>query len=255
MIISNGFAMLELKSNVANVGGAMYPVIVWDENDLILIDTGLPGQEESILELIQNEGVSPDRLTKIIITHHDMDHIGSLSAIVKKVETRTHKKVEVLSHEIEKPYIQGDLMPLKFTKEKLHELQKQMEALPPEKRAQYQSLFSGNKPAVTNTLADKQELTTCGGITVIYTPGHTTGHICLFLNKYKTLVAGDGLNFETLPKGEKKLLGPNPQYTHDMETANKSLNKLLAYDLHKIICYHSGMIYNDVIGQLKGLLS
>jgi Zn-dependent hydrolases, including glyoxylases len=160
----------------------------------------------------------------------------------------------VLSHEIEKPYVQGDLMPLKFTKEKIEALKKQMEELPPEKRSQYQSMFSDNKPVVTQTLVDKQELPICGGITIIHTPGHTTGHICIYLNKYKTVVAGDGLNFETLPEGEQKLTGPNPIYTYNMEEACKSLKKLLNYDIEKIICYHGGLLYNNVSGQLKGLL-
>ncbi|KJR44677.1 hypothetical protein UF75_4944 [Desulfosporosinus sp. I2] len=29
---------------------------------------------------------------------------------------------------------------------------------------------------------------------MIFTPGHTLGYICLYLNQYKTLIAGDALN-------------------------------------------------------------
>ncbi|AEY65315.1 MBL fold metallo-hydrolase [Clostridium sp. BNL1100] len=254
MKISEGLAMLELKSNVPNVEGVMYPVIVWDENELVLIDTGLPGQESSILDLIEKEGVSPQRMTKVIITHHDMDHIGSLAEIVKTAESISGKKVEVLSHEIEKPYIQGELMPLKFTKEKIDSLKKQMEELPPEKRLKYQSLFSSNKPKVTKTLVDKQELPYCGGITIIHTPGHTLGHVCVYLNRYKTLLAGDGLNFLKLPDGEPKLTGPNPQFTYNMDEAVKSLKKILDYDIQKIVCYHCGLIQNNLGEQINQIL-
>ncbi|EPR09405.1 MBL fold metallo-hydrolase [Ruminiclostridium papyrosolvens] len=254
MKISEGLAMLELKSNVQNVEGIMYPVIVWDENDLVLIDTGLPGQGSSILDLIEKEGVSPEKLTKVIITHHDMDHIGGLTEIVKKVEASSGKRVEVLSHEIEKPYIQGDLMPLKFTRDKMEALKKQMEGLSPEKREQYQSLFSSNKPVVTETLVDNQELSYCGGITIIHTPGHTKGHICVYLNRYKTLLAGDGLNFQKLSDGELKLIGPDPQFTHNMYEAVKSLKKIMDYDIQKIVCYHCGLIENNLSEQIKQIL-
>ncbi len=254
MKISEGLVMLELKSNVPNVEEVMYPVIVWDENELVLIDTGLPGQASSILNLIEKEGVSPQRMTKIIITHHDMDHIGSLTQIVKTVESDSGNKVEVLSHEIEKPYIQGDLMPLKFTKEMIDSLKKQMEELPPEKRSEYQSLFFSNKPKVTKTLVDKQELPYCGGITIIHTPGHTSGHIFVYLNRYKTLIAGDGLNFEKLSDGELKLTGPNPPYTYNMEEALNSLKKLMDYDIQKIVCYHCGLIQNNLSEQIDEIL-
>ncbi len=255
MKISEGLAMLELKSNVPNVEEVIYPVIVWDENELVLIDTGLPGQKSSILDLVEKEGVSPQKMTKIIITHHDMDHIGSLAEIVKTVESSSGREVEVLSHEIEKPYIQGDLMPLKFTKEMIASLKKQMEELPSETRSKYQSLFSSNKPKVTTTLVDKEELPYCGGITIIHTPGHTTGHVFVYLNKYKTLVAGDGLNFEKSSDGELKLTGPNPQYTYNMEEALKSLEKLLDYDIQKIVCYHCGFIQiNNLSEQINQIL-
>ncbi len=253
MKISEGLAMLELKSNVQNVEGIMYPVIIWDENDLVLIDTGLPGQGSTILDLIEKEGVSPQKLTKVIITHHDMDHIGGLTEIVKKVEASSGKRVEVLSHEIEKPYIQGDLMPLKFTKDKLEALKKQMEELSSEKRQQYQNLFSSNKPVVTQTLVDNQELPYCGGITIIHTPGHTKGHICVYLNRYKTLVAGDSINFEKISENEHRLTGPNPQFTFDMNEAVKSLKKLRDCNIHEIICYHCGNMSNNVTEQINEL--
>lgn len=254
MKISEGLAMLELKSNVPNVEGIMYPVIIWDEKELVLIDTGLPGQGTTILDLIEKEGVSPQKLTKIIITHHDMDHIGGLTEITKKVEAVSGKKVEVLSHEIEKPYIQGDLMPLKFTKDKLDELKKQMEALSAEKRQQYQSLFSSNKPVVTETLSDNRQLPYCGGMTIIHTPGHTKGHICVYLNRYKTLVAGDSMNFENNSEGELRLTGPNPNFTYNMNEAVESLEKFRACNIHEIICYHCGKMGNNVTEQIKELL-
>jgi glyoxylase-like metal-dependent hydrolase (beta-lactamase superfamily II) len=79
----------------------------------------------------------------------------------------------------------------------------------------------------------------CGGMTVIFTPGHTPGHICLYLNQSKILVSGDAL---VVADGE--LRGPNPQATYDMDTALKSLKKLARYDIETVVCYHGG-VYGD----------
>ncbi|MHB8917725.1 MAG: MBL fold metallo-hydrolase [Desulfocucumaceae bacterium] len=56
-------------------------------------------------------------------------------------------------------------------------------------KANYQNL----KADVGRTVADEEELPYCGGITVIHTPGHTPGHICLYHKQSRTLIAGDAL--------------------------------------------------------------
>ena len=61
------------------------------------------------------------------------------------------------------------------------------------------------KVSVDMAVADEEVLPYCGGITVIFTPGHTPGHICLYLNQSKILIAGDAL---VAVHGE--LRGPNP---------------------------------------------
>ncbi len=250
MKIDEGLAALELEPNVPNVKGCMHPVLVWDEREAVLIDTGLPGQEKTIFELMVREGVDPERLTKIIITHQDMDHIGGLAGIAGTLNGRRQagSRIEVLSHEIEKPYIQGDLMPIKFTKEMIEKLNKQLAELPEDQRSGYKSMFSDNKPEVTDTLAHNQELDCCGGITVIHTPGHTTGHICLYLKKYKTLIAGDALN-----NFDSELSGPNPVYTYDMKQAHESLSLLKVYDIQRVVCYHGGLNDKSVNAKIAEL--
>jgi glyoxylase-like metal-dependent hydrolase (beta-lactamase superfamily II) len=89
-------------------------------------------------------------------------------------------------------------------------------------------------------LTDGEELPFGGGVTVIHTPGHTPGHICLYHAGTKTLITGDALN---LVDGE--LTGPNPQFTHDLTTARSSLKKLARFDIDKVICYHGGVFLGN----------
>ena len=64
--------------------GGVNLVLAWDENNLVLIDTGFPGQTDDIVKAIANAGFKAKELTHIIITHQDWGHIGCLMDLQKK---------------------------------------------------------------------------------------------------------------------------------------------------------------------------
>jgi len=239
MKIAEGFKMLEIHGGMFGKPGIFNPTLIWDETEIVLIDTGLPAQRQLIREAVENAGVSFDSLSKIIITHQDTDHIGSLAEIVKE----SNREVEVFAHRVEKPYIQGDLTPIKMTPEKIAQMKVTLSKMPEEKRNEINNMLSNISARVDKTVEDGEELPFCGGIQVIYTPGHTPGHICLYLRKYKTLVTGDAMNVI-----EGKLCGPNPEFTYNMGDAIKSLKKFAKYDITNVICYHGGT-YSDNVKQ------
>lgn len=246
MKIAKGLEMLEIHGSMFGNPGVFHPTLIWDDSEVVLVDTGLPGQLELIREAVEKAGVSFDNISKIIITHQDMDHIGSLSAIVRN----SIRDVEVFSHEIEKPYIQGDLTPIKMTPQLIAQQEIMLNKLPEEKRNEIRKIFSNLSAKVDITVEDGQLLPFSGGIEVIFTPGHTPGHISLYLKKYKTLITGDALNVI-----EGKLCGPNPQFTSNMEEAVASLKKLSQYDIETVICYHGGVYSDDANNRIKELFS
>lgn len=222
---------IEQGLNVLELGGIerrMHPTLIWDDENVVLIDAGLPAQLVDIRGEMEKAGVPFENIDKVIITHHDLDHIGGLAGIVKE----SKNSIEVLAHEGEKYYIEGDKLPIKLTKERLA-------AMSEEERNDMLNKIATLKTKVDRTIEDDEELPYCGGIKVIYTPGHTPGHICLYLKKYKALVTGDALN---VVNGE--LVGPNPEYTYDMKLAIESLKKLASFDIQTVICYHGG-VFND----------
>lgn len=239
---ANGVAILELPASLMGGGpSTIYPTLIWDNHTTILVDTGYPKQMELIRKAIEDAGVSLAKLSKIIITHHDMDHIGSLRSLVNELSP----KIEVYAHADEKPYIEAKQPPIR-----LLQLETIMHSAPAERREQIRPLcenlranYKNFQATVDKTLTDGEELPFCGGITVIHTPGHTPGHICLYLKKSKILIAGDVLNVEN------RLLVAAPQTTTlDKPSAAASLKKLSHYDIDTIICYHSG-IYNDNVNK------
>ncbi|MGF2716221.1 MBL fold metallo-hydrolase [Bacillus cereus] len=223
MRIDKGLAMLELKIQ----GFGLNPTLIWDDEMAVLVDTGIPGQLEQIRLAMSKVGVPFDKLKVVILTHQDLDHIGSLPEILN----HSNNDIEVYAHVFDKPYIEGTLPlintdPDRMSKEQWASLPEQMQFLyknPP-------------KAKVDKTLEDGQELSYCGGIQVIFTPGHTPGHISLYLKQNKTLVAGDAMVVV-----DGVLQRPVSQTTLDMKTAIDSLEKFLDLDIEKVICYHGGL--------------
>jgi len=237
MRIVSGVEMLEIPSNIMGTFSVINPTLIWDNDVVILVDAGFPGQLAQIREAIEKVGVAFNKLNMVILTHHDIDHIGSVSSILKELPNR----VEVLAHEEEKPYIDGEKRPLKVAK-----LEDNLNSLSEEMKIIYEKLkagFQNCKVNVDKTLFDDEELPYCGGIKVIYTPGHTVGHICLYLKQSKTLIAGDALTIE-----DGILVQLPPSINFDMDLNMKSLKKLTQYDIETVICYHGG-IYKDKVNE------
>jgi glyoxylase-like metal-dependent hydrolase (beta-lactamase superfamily II) len=217
MEISKGVEMLQLDFH----GHEIHPILLWDQEMAVLIDTGFPGQMEDLRAAMEKVGVSFDQLKVVILTHQDVDHIGSLPEILQ--ECGNHVRVYV--HALDKPYIQGEIPLLKDG-----------------------HLENPPKGKVDDTLIDGQELPFCGGIRIIHTPGHTPGHISLYLKQSKTLIAGDSMY-----SVNGILEGIHEPTTPDMNTARLSLKKYLDLDIASVVCYHGGLSHVNVNDQILRL--
>ena len=194
-----------------------------------LVDTGLPGQLDAIAAALGEAGVGVADLKRIVLTHQDIDHVGSLRDLVDASGAR------VLAHEVEAPFIDGS-RPARFATP-------EMLAQRPELRA----IVERMRPApVDEPVQDGARLDLAGGVRVVATPGHTVGHMCLYLERTGTVIAGDALT-----AGDGRLQGPSPNATSDMATASRSVAKLADLDVRVIVCYHGGVVRDDAGGQLR----
>jgi len=236
--------MLEISANVLGRESVICPTLIWDGHSAVLIDTGYPGQLPQIREAIENEGVPFSKLGTVILTHQDIDHVGSAAGIVSELKG----KCTVLAHEEEAGYVEGKETPVKLV-----QLEDRLESLNDKMKFVYEKMKQGFKFSavhVDRTLADGEELPFCGGIEVIHTPGHTPGHICLYLKHQKVLISGDML------RGTGgMLLNVDPSTNLDTSLSMKSLKKLLKYDIDKVICYHGGLFQGDISKRIEELIS
>ena len=223
-----------LNLEVPDFPGGRWPItptLITSKNTVVLVDTGMPGSESMITAELEKRGLSINQLTTIILTHQDIDHVGSLAKLLE-----VNPNIEVFSHKLDRPYIEGDL-PL--TKRLPSPLDIQFSGgyvIPP-------------TPVVKRTLRDGEELNIAGGLSVIHTPGHTEGHISLYHSASKTLIAGDAM----ILRGPN-LEGPNPMQTPNLDKAYEVLTKFAAFDIKRVICYHGGVYesknLNEEIAQI-----
>ena len=210
--------------------GNLNLVLAWDEKNLVLIDAGLPGQMDDIAKAISDESFKAEDLTHIIITHQDWDHIGCVSDLRKLAPN-----LKVVTHVDEAPYIDGRTVPIKLAARL-----EQYDTLPEEQRAgidRWKDMHENSPIAVHEQVQDGQVFPICGGIEIVHVPGHTPGHIAVYLKESRIIVCGDAANIKN---GE--IVGSNPIHTHDMKQAEESLDKIKGYDLSGVVAYHTGFL-------------
>lgn len=203
MKIASQTHMLEINSS----GGIrMFPVFIWDDKHVVLIDAGYPGQTDAFVQAICDVGQHAEALTDIILTHQDIDHIGCVHDLLALAPN-----ARVIAHSEEAPYIDGTRPPIKG--------------------------FPSQRIRVDQTVCDGEVLPFCGGIEVVHTPGHTPGSMCLFLRESGVMVGGDAFNISG-----GNITGPNPQYTQDMAAGLLSVEKAMSYNPGAVVAYHGGYL-------------
>ena len=180
----------------------------WGKTDLTLIDCGMPGDEVKILAALRAHGFDPAHIRRIIITHADVDHMGSLRVLKQTV------KAPVACHSVEKDLMEhpGKRTPAKtpagYAIRPLHAL---ISLLPKFRVA----------PVRPDQLLVDSQVLAGEGFTVIHTPGHTPGHISLLHKEQRFLIVGDAL-----ANRKDKLGGPAVLFTPDPYNAQRSIWKL-----------------------------
>ncbi len=137
-----------------------YSYLVVD-HPTFLIDTSLPGTHDKILAEIASLGMDAHSVRHILLTHHDVDHVGN-AALLKKA---TGAKLWASS--VDRPYIEA------------------REPRPGLKR--FVAMVVKTIPPVVDATFDEEPIPI--PVEVIKTPGHTPGHMAFVYRD--VLFAGD----------------------------------------------------------------
>jgi glyoxylase-like metal-dependent hydrolase (beta-lactamase superfamily II) len=186
----------------------------------VLIDAGIPGSAPWILAAAEERFGPRTQPAAIVLTHGHFDHVGALHALLEKWD------VPVYAHQLELPYLTG-----------------RSSYPPPDPTVgggamAAMSRFYPRGPY--NFVGDVRALPSDGSIPGmpgwrwIHTPGHSPGHVSLYRDSDRTLIAGDA--FVTTKQESAiaaltyrpEIHGPPAYFTPDWTAARRSVEELAA---------------------------
>ncbi|MCA9934991.1 MAG: MBL fold metallo-hydrolase [Ardenticatenaceae bacterium] len=184
-----------------------------EEDGLTLIDSGMPRREGLVWELIASLGRPRTDLKRIVITHADLDHAGSVAALQAESGATVYAGEET-----------AVLLPTGKSPKHLPLLMHLLTKL-----IHYKPV-----PAkVIEVFRDGDDLPILGGLQVLATPGHTTDHFSLYHPSTGVLFTGDALNHR-----DDTLQMTPPRITADLDAARQSALRLLAISPAVFACGH-----------------
>ncbi|MGG3556718.1 MBL fold metallo-hydrolase [Peribacillus frigoritolerans] len=204
------------------------PSLIISKNELTLVDTGYPNFLPFIENEISKNGYDMKNLKNIIITHYDIDHIGSLYDFKAK-----YPHINMIASEVESKYISGEMK-----SERLVQAEEMLENMPIQE-IEFGKWFIQQLKNLKHVSIDEKvhdgDWILDNECRVIATPGHTSGHISLYFPRLKSVIAGDAAVIEN-----HELLIANPHFCLNVEKAEQSLRKIKDLKAENYYCYHGG---------------
>ncbi|MFU0505810.1 MBL fold metallo-hydrolase [Pseudaminobacter sp. NGMCC 1.201702] len=200
------------------------------DREWVLIDAGVMGTTGLVTEAADKRFGTDSRPSAIILTHGHFDHVGALEELADRWE------VPVFAHELERPYLNGSasypppdpwvgggLMSLlsPFYPRGPVNVSRRLQPLP----------YDGSVPGMP-------------GWKWLHTPGHTPGHVSLWREADRTVVAGDAFittrqeSAYAVTFQEPEMHGPPMYYTTNWHNARASVELLASLDPELVITGH-----------------
>lgn len=185
-----------------------------EADGLTLIDAGMPRKQNKVFAIIQELGHQRQELKRILVTHADLDHVGSLAAI------QAESGAKIFAGEQTAVYLKQGKSPKHLPGPAQFILDTFMG---------YQAV----KEETISLISDEETLPFLGGIQVMATPGHTPDHVSFYCPLSGVLFAGDAINTRN------GRINPSPKrITADQAAADQSAIRLLQLTPAVIACGH-----------------
>lgn len=173
---------------------------VVDDDDLTLVDTGMPWQGGPLVDDLQRITDTLADIDRVLITHFDFDHVGGLSTLADHgLDAPVYIGVD------DEPFLAGREKPSWRNRKGLFQ-----------RMAEF---VRSDSPLAVETVADGEKI---GAFTAYHTPGHTPGHTAFVHEDRSVALVGD-LVRET----DGTFAVPPWFLNHDQHAAEESLTSFV----------------------------
>ncbi len=227
--------------------------VIKSENKNLLVDTGLnfPETFQELSNGLKEIGLKTNKLTDILLTHFHVDHVG----LVPKLKEKSQES-QLLIHRIEADFSKKMSEDLKHYVQSMKNFLKSYDApifisgnLEKYHPAFFEPEAYKKLALASNKLEDGDQINVGRySFRVLWTPGHSPGHVCLYEPSWRMLISGDHL----LPTISSHVA----QFMEDMnplEEYLESLDKIEKLKVEVVLPAHEEIFtnYHDRIRQLK----
>ncbi|MGE6575648.1 MBL fold metallo-hydrolase [Paenibacillus xylanexedens] len=205
----------------------------------VLVDTGMARFTDYIVQVATERFQGPP--SAIILTHGHFDHVGTV------IELEQFWGVPVYAHPLEIPYLTG------------------LKDYPPADPSVGGGLMSRLSFAYPNeainlddrifSLPKDHSVPGVSGWEWVHTPGHTPGHVSLFREADRLLIAGDAIitvkqeSLWSVLLQDKQLHGPPSYFTTDWQAAHQSVQHIRHLDPKLAITGHGHALSGDMLSE------
>lgn len=218
---------MRLATSLHGIGSDLVNVyLIADDRGITLIDAGIPGQWDELVEELESIGRSPDDIRGVVLTHADTDHLGFAERL------RRDHGVTIYVHEADADRAMGKA-------EKKNPSWGKIKIRPLLSFLWYAARRGGmsvTPVAEVTAITDGDILDLPGDPRIIHTPGHSPGSIAVYSAPVDALFVGDAMTTRHVLTGSE---GPQPApFTQDSELAIASLERWAGIDARWVLPGH-----------------
>jgi glyoxylase-like metal-dependent hydrolase (beta-lactamase superfamily II) len=221
-------------------------VVETGPNSCVIVDCGFPVAASKIRDALREIGEGECLPTAIVLTHGHIDHVGAARELAQEYG------IPIFAHHLELPYLDGrsaypppdpcvggyHAMLSRFLPYGPVDLGKRLEMLP--------RSDTDREGALSEFLP---------GWRWIFTPGHSPGHIALYREHDRTLIAGDALETTNMDSWTEGIFKPRhlwrggTPFTCDWDAARESVRALAQLQPTSVCCGHGKPIEDPRVAQ------
>ncbi len=218
---------MKVIDGVHSVDGmaSSHAFLIESGGQLTLIDSGSRGGGEKVLQAVVSLGLTPEFLKQIVLTHYHHDHVSGLGVLTERTNA------QVLAHAVDAPAIRGEERP------------------PSGGFLRLGRVTHANAPFRIDRELQDGDVIEPAGLRVIHTPGHTAGHISLYLPSARVLFTGDSI-FNVFG-GLKR---PPFFFNRNSAQARESVRKFADLECDAICFAHGAAVTEDATPRLRAFI-